>query len=196
MPAVRIAFALFASLFLLSCLPVSSKIPAGTTVGFKPDPTLLGLWKGQGPDKDAPAYFHFLGNDDGSMTAIVIEPPHQQNLGAWSVYRLRVAMLGGNRVINVQEVSDNGKPSQEEAAAQNMLMLARAGRRGKIVLYIMDDKETAAAIKAGEIAGKVEDGENGDVHLTADAAALDTFMSTPHAAALFKKPLVTLTRIE
>jgi hypothetical protein len=58
----------------------------------------------------------------------------------------------------------------------------------------MDDKAMAAAIRAGEIAGEIEPGENGDVRITAGEPALDTFLRTPRATRLFSKVLVTLTR--
>ena len=196
MMIVRAALALIVALFAASCLPVSSRVPAGTTVGFKPDPKLLGVWKGRGANDDAPAYVHFLGNDGGRMTAIIVSPPRKENLGEWSAYTLRVAKLGANRIVNAQELSDNGKPSEGPMAAQNMLLMYRVGKGGKITLYMMDEKLTAAAIMANEIAGEIEPGENGDVHITADAPALDAFLKTPRAVALFSKPLVTLTRVE
>ena len=53
-----------------------------------------------------------------------------------------------------------------------------------------------AAVKANEIAGTVDPGEDGDVHITANAKALDKFLASPRGAALFSKPLVTMTRQE
>lgn len=193
---VPFAFALFSALALAACLPVSSKTPAGTTVGFKPDPVLLGAWKARDPDGDAPAYIHFLGNDDGTITALLVEPPEKENLGEYSVYRLRVATLGANHIVNAEETSNNGKPADGPLAEENVLLLYRPDGKDKITLYRMDDKAVAAAIKAGEIAGEIEPGEDGDVRITANAAALDAFMRTPRAAQMFDKPLVTLTRLE
>jgi hypothetical protein len=196
MTIVRAALTLIVAACVAACLPVSSKVPAGSTVGFKPDPVLLGVWKGRGENDDNPAYLHFIGNDDGSMTAIIVSPPRKQNLGEWSAYSLRVARLGANHIVNARELSDNGKPAEGPTAEQNILLMYRVGKGGKVTLYIMDDKAAAAAIKAGEIAGEVEPGQDGDVHITADTAALDAFLKTPRAAALFSKPLVTLTRVE
>jgi len=196
MTVIRIGLTLIVAALLAACLPVSSKVPAGTTVGFKPDPVLLGAWKGRGENDDNPTYLHFVGNDDGSMTAIIVSPPRKENPGEWSAYSLRVARLGANHVVNARELSNNGKPAGGPGAEQNMLLMYRAGKGGTLTLYIMDDKAVAAAIKAGEIAGEVEQGQDGDVHITADAAALDAFLKTPRAAALFSKPLVTLTRVE
>jgi len=196
MTIVRAGLALIVAALVAACLPVSTRVPAGTTVGFKPDPVLLGTWKGRGENDKNPAYIHFIGNDDGRMTAILVSPPRKQSLGEWSAYSLRVANLGANHIVNAQEMSDNGKPSEGAAADQNMLLLYRVAKSGKLTLYMMDDKAVAAAIRAGEIAGEVEPGQDGDVHITADAAALDSFLKTPRAAALFSKPLVTLTRVE
>lgn len=178
-----------------ACLPVTSKVPVGTTAGLKLDPALLGTWKAQAEKEDKPAYVHILANDDQTMSAVLISPPEEKNGGDWSVYRLRAATLGSNRILNVQEQFANGKPSEGPLAAEHIVLLYKASGPGRITLYQMDDKAAAAAIRAGEIAGEVEPGENGDVHLTADAAALDKFMSTPRAAALFSKTLVTLTRV-
>jgi hypothetical protein len=59
----------------------------------------------------------------------------------------------------------------------------------------MDDKAVADAIRGGEIAGAIEPGDNGDVHITAAEPALDAFMKTPRAAKLFSKALVVLTKM-
>jgi len=191
-----IPYAVAAALALLAaaCLPVTSKVPVGTSVGFKVDPALLGTWKATGPDGGEPAYIHILGADDGTMTAILVTPPQQENLGDWSVYRLRVAALGTNHIVNAQETIANDKPSEGPLAQLNVLLLYRASGPGKIVLYQMDDKAAADAIRAGEIAGDIEPGDNGDVHITAGEPALDAFMKTSGAAKLFSKALVTLTR--
>jgi len=192
-----LAFVLLAFVALAACLPVSSKVPAGSTVGFKPDPVLLGSWKARDPaGSGAPGYIHFLGNEDGTMSAVLVDPPQTGNLGDYSVYHLRVAALGDNHIINVQEVNNNGKATDGPMADENMLFLYRADGKATLTLYQMDDKAVAALIKSGAIAGEVEPGQDGDVHIAADAAALDAFMRTPRAGQLFSKPLVTLTRLE
>lgn len=185
-----------AILMVAACLPVTSKVPVGSTAAFKPDPALLGTWKASDPDGDSPGYLHFIGNEDGTMTALLVTPPQKENLGEWSAYTLRVAALGANHIVNAQEVIANGKPAEGPLAQDNMLLLYRPTGRGTITLYIMDDKAAAAAIKAGAIAGEVDPGENGDVRITAVEPALDNFMRTPQAAKLFSKALVSLTRVE
>lgn len=191
-----VALMLLAVLGLAACLPVSSKTPVGTTVGFKPDPALLGTWKARDPNGGgAPAYIHFLGSEDGTMTAILVEPPQKENLGEYSVYRLRVATLGANHIVNAQEVTNNGKQTEGPLAEENMLFLYRSDSKGNFTLYQMDDKAVAALIKAGAIAGDVEPGQDGDVRLTANAASLDAFMRTPRADKLFSKALVTMAKV-
>jgi len=187
---------LMAATFLAACLPVSSKVPVGSTLGFKPDRTLMGTWKGTGPDGGEPAIIHILGNDDGTMTALIVTPPQKENPGEWSVYSLRAAMVGANHILNAQERSANGKPSEGPLTELHVLLLSRATGAKQVTLYQMDDKAVAASIRAGEIAGEIEPGDNGDVRITAAEPALDAFMKTPRAAKLFVKPLVVLTRTD
>jgi hypothetical protein len=183
-----------AATLLAGCLPVTTRVPAGSTVGFKADPALLGTWRAVSSDQDAPAYIHILGNDDGTMTAIVITPPDRENPGDWSTYKLRAATLGANHIVNAQESIANGRPSEGPLAQQHVLLVYRVEAPGKIGLYRMDDQAAAAGIRTGDIAGEIEPGENGDVRITAPEPALDRFMGTPRAANLFTKLLVTLVR--
>jgi hypothetical protein len=155
---------------------------------------LLGTWRAVASDQDAPAYIHILGNEDGTMTAVVITPADKENPGDWSVYALRAATLGANHLLNAQETIANGRPSSGPLAQEHVLLAYRAMAPGKIGLYRMDDHAAAAAIRAREIQGEVEPGENGDVRIIAPAPALDRFMGTPRAARLFSKLLVTMVR--
>jgi len=190
--------AVAAAIFAAGCLPVTSKNPAGSTVGFKADPVLAGTWIGRGvEDKDKnPAYLHFIANEDGTMTAILVSDSMQDHRGEWSEYTLHAALLGSTHVLSVQEVSNNGTPSGNATATPYILMSYRQDRDGTVTLSIMDDKAAAAAVKANEIAGSVDPGEDGDVHITADAKALDKFLASSRGAALFSKPLLTMKRLE
>jgi hypothetical protein len=191
------AFVAAAALLLTACLPVTTKVPVGTTAGFAPDPLLLGTWSARDKDGDEMSYLHFLGKADGGMTVLVVTPPHGTSLGEWSQYDLRVATLGANRYINAQEVTVNGKINADNPfAKQSIMLMYRADRRGTIQLYTMDDKAAAAAIRAHEIAGEIEPGQDGDIHITADEPALDAFMKSSRAAAMFSKPLITMTKVD
>jgi hypothetical protein len=189
---------LTASLLLLTaaCLPVTSKSPVGSTVGFKPDKLLFGTWKARDADGDAPSYVHILGNEDGTMTALIVTSPRNDNPGDWSTYTLRAATLGTNAIVNAQESIANRKPSEGPLVKASVVLLYRATGAKQVTLYQMDDKAVAGAIRGGEIVGEIEPGENGDVRITAGEPALDAFMKTPRAARLFVKPLVTLTRAD
>ncbi|HEY4115272.1 MAG TPA: hypothetical protein VGM17_14550 [Rhizomicrobium sp.] len=182
---------------LSACLPVTSKVPAGTSVGFKIDPTLLGTWIVRDKDGDKPAYLHFVGKDDGSMIAVLVESAHGQNQGELDLYKIEVAQLGQNHIVNAQEIALGKEPAGENPLTNAYVLLCyRAGRPGRIAFYVMEDAGVAAAIKAGKIAGRVDPGQDGDVHVTAGAAALDKFLASPQASGLFKKPLFVATRIQ
>ena len=196
MTAIRFAVLGLAALFVAACLPVTTTNPVGSTVGFKADPALIGLWKGHGEDEDKDdqdGYFYFLRNEDGSITAILITPG--KDADDWGTFELQTATLGANHLMNVREGLKNGKPNDEELAKANIPMLYRLERDGKLTLALLDDEAAAAAVKAGKIQGTIEPGTSGDVHITAEPAAQDAFFATKEGAALFGKKLVTLTRV-
>jgi len=194
MKAVRFIVLGLAALFVAACLPVTTKNPVGSTAGFKPDPALLGLWKGHGEDDEGnDGYFYFLRNEEGSITAILITPG--KDMDDWGTFTLETATLGANRLMNVREGLKNGKPNDEELAKANILMLYRLERDGKLTLALLDDEATGAAIKAGKIQGTIEPGTSGDVRITAEPAEQDAFFATKEGAALFSKKLVTLTKV-
>lgn len=195
MPRIR-RFAAFLSLALAACLPVTSQVPVGSTVGFTPDPMLLGTWMATTKNASGSSYIHILGNSDGTMTALLITPPRKENLGEWSQYRLRTARLGTNRFMNAQEIGNNGEVSHGPLAEQHVVLLYRALSPNRVAIYAMDEKAAAAAIRAGQIAGEIEPGEDGDIRIAAKQPELDAFMRTPRAAALFRKELVTLSRAD
>jgi hypothetical protein len=185
----RICLACFICLALTACLPVTSRTPVGATAGFKADAMLLGSWTAAGSTGQAAASLRFLANNDGSMTAILVT-----NDTEWSEYRLQVAQIGSNRFINAQEVSNNGEAAHGPLTDDHIVLLYRPTASGGLALYQMDEKSAADAIRAGEIAGETEPGENGDVRITADQPALDTFMRSARAEKLFSKELVRLAR--
>jgi len=198
MKVLRFALFAAAALIVAACLPVTTKSPVGTTAGFKQDPALLGLWKAE-PDKDSPedkpGYIAFLNaEEENTMTGIIIDPGKES--GDWSTYRLRLAALGTNHLINAWGVLNNGKPTDEDEAKADVLLLYRFGKDGKLTLALLDEDATRVAIKSGKIKGEIEPGDMGDAHITAEPKELDAFFATKEAAALFVKPLIVLDRVK
>lgn len=183
-------------LALAACLPVTSKVPVGSTEGFRPDPMLFGTWMATTKDDGGSSYIHILGNSDGTMTALLVTPPRKESLGEWSQYRLRTARLGANRYMNAQEIGNNGDAARGPLSEQHVVLLYKALSPHRVTIYEMDEKAMAAAIRAGEIAGEIEPGKDGDIRITAKQPELDAFMQTARAAGLFHKELVTLSRVD
>ncbi|HEX4861884.1 MAG TPA: hypothetical protein VFV07_11645 [Rhizomicrobium sp.] len=198
MHVFRFACLGLAALLLAACLPVTSDNPVGSTTGFKPDPALVGLWKGHGEDKnnkdEKDAYFAFLRGEDGDMTAVLITPEKESD--DWGSYEVQVATLGANHIMNVRGATKNGKPVTDEMDREIIPMRYDIGKDGKLTLSLLDDKATTAAIKAGRIKGTVHEGSENDCHITASPKELDTFFSTKEGAALFSAKLVVLTKVK
>lgn len=210
MKPFKLAFALGAALLAAACLPVTSKTPVGTTVGLGADPALIGTWKvipDKRPDKrkdnaqdgNEPGFIHFILAKDGTITALTVSSgtagDAAKSHGEWSVFAATTAQLGQNHILNVHETSENGEASKEEDA-NNIPILYRFGRGGKLTLYLIDEKQAKAAIAAGKIEGTVEAGDYGDVTLTAPADKLDAFFASEDGAALFKEELIALKRVK
>ena len=201
MTAFRLALALAVSLLTTACLPVTSTNPVGTTVGLAADPALSGLWRGQVHQPEGWVYMTFFPQSDNTTTALLISPPDPARKdasaqGDWSVYSFQTATLGQYRYMNAKEVSNNGKVPDEAQAGKTFPLLYRINSDGALVIYLLDEKAAAAAIKSGAIAGTIGQGQFGDITLTADPAALDAFMATPAARALFVKPLILLKKVK
>ncbi|MGH6871988.1 MAG: hypothetical protein ACREHE_10835 [Rhizomicrobium sp.] len=171
-----------------ACLPVTTSVPVGSTAGFKPDMALAGsLWKGHGLTPGQTVYASFFPQDDGTITALLVSPGGKDS--GWAQYSLQTATLGSYSYMNAHEVGSDGKLVTGEEAQKGFPLLYRVNGDGALVIYLMDEKKAAAAIRAGKIAGTVEPGSDGDVTITAPAADLDAFMQTPDGRALFDKPM-------
>jgi hypothetical protein len=183
----RIAAALACALLLAGCLPVTSKNPVGTTTGLGADQALYGTWIGHNPDNKADksaAYFHFLQGKDGTLAALMVFSGSGKDDG-WSAFNVRTAVLGKNHFLNAVETLDNGEPTEGNLKTANIpLLYSIKGRT--LTLYLLEEDKVKEAVKAGAIAATVEPRESGDVVITADAAALDAYMTKPEAAKLFK----------
>jgi len=187
MKFLRLATVLCTALIATACLPVTSTVPVGSSVGFTPDPALTGMWKGHGEDPRQAGYLSFFPQDDGTITALMITPDGKDS--SWATFSLQTATLGANRFMNAHEVLSNGKPDDDAEAQKTFPLLYRVNGDGALVIYLLDEKKAAAAIHAGKIAGTIEPGKDGDIAITAQASDLDAFMQTADGRALFVKPL-------
>jgi hypothetical protein len=187
--------ALAAALILSACYPPTTSHPVGTTAGLKVDTALTGTWRGVADD-GKPSYFHFLAPSDGTQSVIIAESgPKAED---WNYVTLTTAKLGANRFMNARMEIANGKPESgdAEAPAGTVPVLYRIDAKGVMTLAMMDETAVKAAIRAGRIKGTIEKGEMGDAVITAEPAALDAFLATPAALALFAKPFFTVKKVE
>jgi hypothetical protein len=195
MKVIRTMVALIAAVTLAGCLPVMTKTPVGTTVGFKNDSVLYGTWKGKNPDdkQQRDGYFHFMLAKDGSLTIAVAMAEGGSDDG-WTVFNARAATLGQNHYLNAVMTFDKDEPVQGALKGATFPVLTVV--KGKtLTLYLLDEDKAKDAVKAGKIAGTIEPGASGDVVITADAKELDAFMARPEAAKFFKVLLV-LKKVE
>jgi hypothetical protein len=189
MRLIRFGLAILAAALLAACLPVSSKVPVGSKAGFTVDRSLAGVWRARPSGEDKPGTLIFRPNTGATMMAVLVD--HDGSRDEW---KIQTARLGGNRFMSAREVAEKGKPATGPLAERYTLLLYRMTRARELTLYTMDDEATRAVIRAGEIAGEIEPGQDGDVRITASGPALDRFMGTQRAANLFTKRLVTLKR--
>lgn len=186
------AFAAFLTLGLSAC--VSLPHPIGTSVGFKNDPALAGLWYGKSDKEDNDAgYYHVLLNADDTMTLVgVAAHTASPEKGGWAVLTATTVVLGGNHYINGRELFEDGKPKDDAIVYSGYYSLS-----GDVVtIYALDDRKVAAEVKAHHIAGTVTQGRFGqDVAITASAADVDKWLSSPGAPGLFA-PLFSLRRVK
>src|SRR5215471_715152 len=142
MHVLRLAAGIGAILLTCACLPVTTKTPIGSTVGFKIDPSLYGVWRSQGPQKDDPIGFvSFLKGEKDGMTAVIVSPSHDG--GDWQVFELKTASVGGRTFMNAREILVNGKPADDGLAGQNLPVLYHVTGR-TLTLLLLDEKKTAA----------------------------------------------------
>jgi hypothetical protein len=195
-----VRFAVAAMLVVAACGPVTTRNPVGTTASFQQDPALVGLWKGEPDpnkdrnDDDKPGYLAFLnGSEDGTMTGLLVAPA--KGSGDWGYYKLKPTTLGANHYLNAWAVMTDDHAADPSEANADVLLLYRFAKDGKLMLYMLDEDATRAAIKAGKIKGEVGQGSTGDVRITAEPRALDAFFAGKQGAALFVKPFAVLRRV-
>jgi hypothetical protein len=183
-------------LLLAACYPPATTHPVGTTVGLSNDPALTGLWRGKMQnDEQREVYFHFLPQEDGTINVVMVQRGPEPD-GDWSAASITTAMLGSNHFMNAQLQFSDGKPSEDDMPHNSVPLLYRFEGANRMVLYLMDEDATKAAIQGHSIAGTVEPGQFGDATITATPKDLDAFMASRKGASLFGERFATLTKIE
>jgi hypothetical protein len=193
---LRIALVAVFCAGLGACPPVTSKTAVGTTVAATRDPAFTGVWKGRVADSTTFSYFTFLPQDDGTVTVVVVTPPSAKDKGGYGAFTLQTVALGSYHFINARESISDGKPATGPMADNTIPILYRVNGDGAIVIYLIDETAAKNAIKLGKITGTVEQGEYGDVTLTATPGDLDAYLATPAGRALFVKPLSILRKVK
>ena len=196
MNSLRIVIVLAVALLASACLPVTTSTPVGSTVGFQADPALSGIWRGEQAKAEGPVFVSFYPQTDGTVSVVGMSAPGKSDSGGWAVYSMQTAALGSYHFMNAREVSDNGKASSIPDNAGTFPLLYRVNTDGALVIYLLDENATKAAIQSGKIAGTVQQGQFGDIAVTAAPADLDAFMQSPAGRALFVKPLLILKRVK
>lgn len=194
MIAIRHTLAALAVLALAACFPPTTSRPVGSTVGFKSDPSLEGLWQTQ-PDSDGRfLYYHILNTKDGTMFAVVV--PNRGGDVNVAMCSLKTARFGSFGFLNVRWMLDpkHELPGQSPGTIP---VLYRFDAKDKLEIFIPDEGATDAAIDAHKIAGTKDNGTTDHTTLiTADGPALDKFFRSPAGLALYKKPFAVLTRMK
>ena len=193
---LRIACVALIGIGLCACPPVTSKTPVGTTVKAVRDQALAGVWRGKVADGDAASYFTFLPQDDGTYSVVLVTPPSAKDNGGFGVFGAETVSLGRFHFINARELTDENKAAKGTMADNTIPILYKREGDNTLVLYLVDEDAARNAIKAGKIKGTVEEGQFGDITLTASPGELDAFMASPAARTLFTKPLVVLKKVK
>jgi hypothetical protein len=187
------------ALALSACLPVTTKAPVGSTVGFKTDPQLMGVWQGAANDSGDSATIAFLSTEDGIVAVLIGIPAAKDGTdesGTYSSYAIKTAQLGRYRYMNTRALMEDGKPAAGREAQDTFPILYAINGDGMLTLTLADEDAAKDAVKSGKTAGIVEGGDYGDITLTGGPAALDAFFSSEAGRAIFKKPFVLLHRVK
>lgn len=196
MKMFRVELAGVLASLLVACFPPTTIHPIGASTGLKQDPLLVGLWRTTSTKPDDPgAYFHFLPRHDGTISLVFVSAGNKPDAN-WISMELTTAKIGPNHFINTLFVSQNGKPNKD-SSHETIPLLYRFDPKGRMLLFLMDEGATSAAIKAGKLKGMFKRNDYDNAVITADAKALDAFMSTPAGTALFAgKPYFTLQKLD
>jgi hypothetical protein len=190
---LKFALAIFVVVAATACLPVTTSSPI-VSAGSKPDPLLAGMWKGKVGESRAMAYLTFFPQSDGTLKIVMLMPPATNEDGGWMVFQARSVTLGPYQYLDARQIDDGGKAP--DARLAHIPVLYHVSGDDLLVLYLIDDAAAREAIQKGDIAGTIEQGEYGDVAITAGPGALDAFLGSDPGRALFKKSFAVLERVK
>lgn len=196
MKIIRLLLSAAALVALAACYPPVTTHPVGSTVGFKSDPSLAGLWKAR-PDADNQGsyYYHLLEEKDGTMFAVLV-PDNYGHAKDVMMFKFKTARLGKNfGYLNVRAMMDPEHESPDQPSG-TVLVLYRLEANGKLQIFMLDEDKTKDAIRAHKIAGTAGKAGTDDAVITADSATLDKVFRSPAGLALFEKPFATLTKVK
>ena len=188
------AFALLAVLALAACYPPVTSNPIGTTAGVKQDPIFIGTWKGA-DSRGKPGYAHFLADDNGADTMVVLVPAHGSGDADVVIAVVTSVRFGSFGYLNARLAQASGEDVKDQPPG-TVPVLYRIDAKGTLTLALMNETAAKAAIAAGRIKGTVQNGSDGDAVITADPKALDAFFASPNAVKLFAPPFYTLHRVD
>ena len=193
MKAIRITLAALAALALAACYPPTTSKPVGTTVGFKSDPALVGLWRAEpDPDNNRSYYYHLLSGKNGEMFAVLV--PDGGAISDVMMFKLKAARFGNVGLLNIRAMMDPEHEAPDQPPG-TVPVLYRFDAKGKLQIFLLDEDATKEAIRGHKIAGTVGTAGTDDAVITADGVALDTFFRSRTGLALFKKPFAILSRV-
>jgi hypothetical protein len=215
MKIIRTVAALIAAVMLAACGEVSTQYPVGSTTGLALDPALIGTWLPRAEkskdierttDGKVAGYIHVLPSKDGTFDIVMVSLPSKPgDKGDYQIYRATAGRTGENRFLNIVMLSPPGEQPSTAPKHGTIPVLYRFEANGDLAIFKLDNDKTVAAIRAGAIAGVIEkntytyDGKayegTPDVRITAAPLALDAFMATPEATALFA-PMGLLKKAE
>ena len=154
----------------------STKVPIGTANGPQDDPRLVGTWVTVDPEhpENRMTVYGFAGKSPGTMQALFVIPPGQQEKPGWGTLDVVVGKIGEQRYLNVREIMENGEASHDNDAYSPAMYRIDGDT---LTVRNLDYGHIRDAIANGEIAGH-------DGTITAEEPALDAYIAA-HADALF-----------
>ncbi len=189
---LSIFIAVAAALLLGACLPESIH-PLSSPTASVIDPRSGALDLHRSEDRaDGPIYWHFHFRADTRWLEIS-SVDHRKDGKLVSTHIEALAMeLGGHKYFSFREVPESRakKPRTYSFARYEV------DWRGDLLVWLIDRKALATAIRSGELRGKVTPGKFGDhIELTDSSSRLAVFVAASDPKTLFGGQPLTLRRL-